>query len=253
MVDSHRLVWAACAVLCACGDRGAVAPAPLLAAGGEHIALVIDPIARTGTEGTRLLVRHGLGGDVSHAPLPALDPCVLRVGGEQRTVAPSLRAGGTGFDIDPAPATDALLGFSVPASAGAPSQHVKSIVAVHGADGAPLPTPAVAARIGLRAELTPLLDPTTLHAGDDLPVKLAVDLGESKGVEVLVEQRPLGSETITRTAVRTGESGVALVRLLGPGSYALCARVEVGELGGSKQPALTTLTFALGAALGGKR
>ncbi len=193
-----------------------------------------------------MTLRQGLDGATLQAVPVSFDPSVLRVGGEQRSVLPTLRDGAVGFDLLAPMSYDALLGLSIAAEGSTPAQHVKAIVAMRATDGSPQPTPAVAARIGLLAELTPLLDPTTLHAGDDLPVKLAVDLGAVKDVAIEVEHRALGGALLTRTTTRTGDTGVAMLRLQGDGSYALTARVEVGGLDGTRTAALTTLTFALG-------
>jgi hypothetical protein len=102
------------------------------------------------------------------------------------------------------------------------------------------------------AELTPLVDPSSLRTGDDLPVRLAVDLGVARDVEVAVERRGLEGQ-VERSSARTGEHAVALVRLGGPGAYALSAQVQVGHGDGSSAPAVTTLAFTIGDLPGGRR
>ncbi len=208
--------------------------------------MILDPVAAPSVDGWRVTLRQGLDGATLQALPASFDPSVLRVGGEQRSVVPTLRDGALGFDVLAPLACDALLGLSIAAEGSTPAQHVKAIVAMRAADDSSQPTSAVAARIGLLAELTPLLDPTTLHAGDDLPVKLAVDLGDARAVAIDVEHRPLGGGSIIYTTTRTGDTGVAIVRMQGDGSYALTARVHVGGLDGTRTAALTTLTFALG-------
>ncbi|MEZ5962627.1 MAG: hypothetical protein R3F56_02160 [Planctomycetota bacterium] len=218
-------------------------PSAVPALGGSvSVALVVLPQACG--RGQACALR--LGSDLD-APLPTwgarVDPCVVRRGGEQAATEPVVRDGGVWVEV-PGSDVDAVVALSVPAQHGLPARHAKSVVSVRAADGAVQPTTAVTHRFGLAAELTPLVDPGTLRLGDDLPIKLSVDLGSASAVELRAACQ-VADGSFERQRLRTGADGLAVLHLSQPGCYAVVAEVQVGTLAGGSEPALTSLSFVV--------
>jgi hypothetical protein len=164
-----------------------------------------------------------------------LDPerFVARSGGEQWVLDP------TG-DVPFAAAGGALVGLSAKASAGlAPAWlHLKTVIAVRGADGAlPPPAAAVTARFGFTLEITPLMDPSALEPGGDLPLRVQFDGPGLAGAEVLAGH---DSEPVRPRAV-TGEAGEAVLRIDRAGRWLVCVRHAAGG-----QAHLASLLFEVG-------
>lgn len=236
----------ACALLLvvtACNGRGDPAPraTPAHSAGSlSRLVLMPQAVGR----GQACAVCLGLDLTTPLAVLAAaVDPCVVRVGGEQASVVPAERDGTVVLDPPMPLIVDMLVGMSVRADGSRPSLHAKTIVTVRDADGQVQPTTAVAQRIGLRAELTPMLDPATLRVGDELPLRLSVDLGDVDGVRLEVERLSPDSDIVRRHEVSTRAHGLAVVHLQASGRYLVTARVQVGGLEGVPEPAVTTLSF----------
>ena len=88
--------------------------------------------------------------------------------------------------------------------------HTKTVIAVRGPDGTrPAPSAAVTARFGLAFEITPLVDPASLEAGSDLPLRVHF-AGPGLGG---VDSGRDAEGDFTRQSVLTGESGGALIRV----------------------------------------
>lgn len=179
----------------------------------------------------------------------AVDPCVVRVHGEQFTATLVEREGELRVPLGIVPTHDAVVGLSTVARAlgdGFVSEHHKAIVAAGGDKEAPVPTTAVTARIGLRAELTPLLDPCVLGAGDALPVRLSLDLAAADGVTLCVAYSPSADAEPDCVEVRTRAGGFADVAIRGPGEHVVSAQATVGRLDGAPEHVSVSLAFVAG-------
>lgn len=179
----------------------------------------------------------------------AVDPCVVRVHGEQFTTTLVESDGELRVPLGAVPTHDAVVGLSTVARAvGAEyvSEHHKAIVAAGGGKEAPVPTTAVTARLGLRAELTPLLDPCVLGAGDDLPVRLSLDLADAAGVTLCVAYWSRADAEPECLEVRTRAGGFADVAIRGPGEHVVSAVATVGRLDGARERVSVSLAFVAG-------
>ncbi len=178
-----------------------------------------------------------------------VDPCFVRVHGEQFTPTLVEREGQLLVPLGALPRHDVVVGLSTVTCAsedGFASEHHKAIVAAGGADGEPVPTTAVTARLGLRGELTPLLDPCVLGAGDTLPVRLALDHADPADVRLLVSYAasPDGAPEVVE--LRTRAQGFADIAIRGAGEYLIRATATLGRLDGMPERAAITLAFVAG-------
>jgi hypothetical protein len=190
-----------------------------------------------------------LRGVIAAAHFTAVDPCVVRVHGEQFSTALVVRDGELRVPLGVVPTHDAVIGLSTVAravGAGFASEHHKAIVAAGGGKEAPVPTTAVTARLGLRAELTPLLDPCVLGAGDNLPVRLSLDLEDAAGVALCVAYSPRADAEPECVEVHTRAGGFADIAIRGPGEHVVSARAAVGRLDGAREHVSVSLAFVAG-------
>lgn len=233
-------------LLAACEPSGepAAGAASLERDARPRLVLLAEPVLRGGTCTVELATGPG-------APLTelraAIDPCVVRVGGDQSAAVPRSQQGRMVVEV-PLPATvDVLVGLSAKLPDGG-SWHGKTIVPVRDADGQAQPTTAVAQRIGLRAEITPLADPATLCPGDDLPLRLHVDEGASADIELEVEVDAAAARTapsaVQRSRISTGPGGFAVLPLRASGRYIVTAHVALRDgAGTASERGVTTLSF----------
>ncbi|MBK9130012.1 MAG: DUF4198 domain-containing protein, partial [Phycisphaerales bacterium] len=194
-----------------------------------------------------LALRGTIAGAREH--FAGVDPCVVRVHGEQFTSTLVERDGELRVPLGVVPTHDAVVGLSTLARAVGGefvSEHLKAIVAAGGAKGEPVPTTAVTARLGLRAELTPLLDPCVLGEGDTLPVRLSLDLADAAGVALSVSYSPRADAEPDRVEVRTRAGGFADIAIRGAGEHVVSALAVVGRLDGAREHVSVSLAFATG-------
>lgn len=90
------------------------------------------------------------------------------------------------------------------------------------------PSPISVSKLGVRAEIRPLMDPTTMGVGGDLPIRVYVN-GSSVAGQRVVAIEP---ETGTRRTVTTRQDGFADVRIARAGLWRLeFHRFETREQG----------------------
>ena len=245
-----RFAWGGTAVLGACcllvGCGGRAAPdADVALPAGEQVRLAPRMAM---VDGAPHLALRGANAD-AHARLLAVDPCVVRVHGEQFSTVLVERDGELRVPLGVLPTHDAVVGLSTVARAvGAAfvSEHLKAIVAAGGGKGEPVPTTAVTARLGLRAELTPLLDPCVLGEGDLLPVRLSLDLADAAGVVLRVSYSPRTDAEPECVEVQTRAGGFADIAIRGPGEHVVSARAAIGRLDGAREHVTVSLAFVTG-------
>lgn len=190
----------------------------------------------------RLMFYDGLGAD--GAPLERLvdsfDPFMARVGGYQvNLLEPRIDGGAVCVDVRLPETGGSMVGFSTKprrvrwedGETVLLSQHVKSLFPVTDSElHAPVPSAAVAYRLGLRLEIVSMLDPLPLLPRDQLPLQVRFDGPELAGAEVEVRLSPRGggdTEIVLRE--RTDDAGTVVLPIDRPGRYT--ARVTHDPVG----------------------
>ena len=182
------------------------------------------------------------------------DPCCARVGGAQENeLVAQQTEGAWTLPVRFPEAGDGVVGFTVHTSASAGAQparlrqHAKCVVPVVTGGPEPVGSPgAFARRLGLDVEIVPMVDPTRLRPGEELPLRIRSNHGGANNVEVTVAIRPDVATGPARELLRakTDSDGNLIVRLSETGLHLISTQV-VDSAGTTH---LSTLTFRNGGA-----
>lgn len=182
------------------------------------------------------------------------DPCCARVGGAQENELVAQQTDGAWtLPVRFPEAGDGVVGFTVSANPGAGAepgrlrQHAKCVVPVVTGGPEPVGNPgAFARRLGLDVEIVPMVDPTQLRPGEELPLRIRSNHGGAPNTTVTVAIRPDAATGPARELLRakTDSDGNLIVRLSETGLHLISTRV-VDSAGTTH---LSTLTFRNGGA-----
>lgn len=175
-----------------------------------------------------------------------LDPSSLLCGAarENELVARAM-ADGFGVPVRFTSPGDALVGFAVEGAAGT-FQHAKCLLTVT-SPGVEAANPgAFARRLGTAVEIVPVVDPTLLHGGDTIPLRVRSNQGGAANAEVILWTRGDAETGPAREALRTHADGDGTVTLPVQDNtwHLIAARLRAND--GLRHVA--TLTFRTGGA-----
>jgi uncharacterized protein DUF4198 len=242
----------------ACDTRGDASLKRMSLDRAAQARLFLVPDAPRARVGDELRVAIHAGGDLASAPLATLldelDPCSARAGGWQgNELVPQARDGVTALRVRFPEPGDAMIGFSTRGrivDGALLIQHAKCMLPVT-RDGNDLPAPSavLSRRLGLAVELAPLLDPTALHEGDQLPLRVRCNEGRPAGAPITVSFRPrAGDAARTIMSTQADGAGNTSVRIGGLGLYLVEAVVEIAAENESapRRVHRASLTFTIG-------